>query len=288
MNYKIIGMSIFIGLTSLTSFGQDGNLTNKNGKTILPEKGEISLGFSAMPVFSFVGNMFNNNSFNNPMGGNKFVNSMFSENAIFGKYMLDDKTAIRSHFRINIDNSKLTNYVINDAANSPDSLTTDVMKQRSQLYVIGAGYEKRRGKGRLQGIYGGEGFFMFGKSTSSYEYGNQFGMLNQAPTSTTNFLNGQTSSLGMRTSSSSTGNTFGLGIRPFVGVEYFVAPKISLGAEFGWSLMFSRTGDGIEYKDYYEPNSGNVLNKSINTGGRSNFSLDTDNFNGSIYFLFYF
>jgi len=272
---------------SFNSFSQNDNLTNKNGKTILPEAGEIGLGFSAMPVFSYVGNMFNGNTNNNSLGNNKFA-SMFNENAIFGKYMLDNKTAVRAHFRINIDNSKFTNYVINDVQNSPDSMTTDILKQKSQRYVIGGGYEKRRGNGRVQGIYGGDAVFMFEKSTSSYEYGNQFGMLNQAPTSTTDFVNNQSASLGMRNSSSASGNTVGLGIRPFVGVEYYVAPKISLGAEFGWSLMFSSTGDGTMDKEYYEPASGNVLYKTVNTGGNSNFSLDTDNFNGAIYLMFYF
>ena len=286
MNIRIIASTIIMGL-SFNSFSQNDNLTNKNGKTILPEAGEIGLGFSAMPVFSYVGNMFNGNTNNNSLGNNKFA-SMFNENAIFGKYMLDNKTAVRAHFRINIDNSKFTNYVINDVQNSPDSMTTDILKQKSQRYVIGGGYEKRRGNGRVQGIYGGDAVFMFEKSTSSYEYGNQFGMLNQAPTSTTDFVNNQSASLGMRNSSSASGNTVGLGIRPFVGVEYYVAPKISLGAEFGWSLMFSSTGDGTMDKEYYEPASGNVLYKTVNTGGNSNFSLDTDNFNGAIYLMFYF
>lgn len=286
MNIRIIASTIIMGL-SFNSFSQNDNLTNKNGKTILPEAGEIGLGFSAMPVFSYVGNMFNGNTNNNSLGNNKFA-SMFNENAIFGKYMLDNKTAVRAHFRINIDNSKFTNYVINDVQNSPDSMTTDILKQKSQRYVIGGGYEKRRGNGRVQGIYGGDAVFMFEKSTSSYEYGNQFGMLNQAPTSTTDFVNNQSASLGMRNSSSASGNTVGLGLRPFVGVEYYVAPKISLGAEFGWSLMFSSTGDGTMDKEYYEPASGNVLYKTVNTGGNSNFSLDTDNFNGAIYLMFYF
>jgi hypothetical protein len=286
MNFRILVSTIFIGL-GLNTFGQNDILTNKNGKTILPEKGEIGLGFSAIPVFSFVGNMFNGNTNNNSMANNKFT-SMFNDNAIFGKYMLDNKSAIRAHFRINVDNSRLTNFEINDSQNSPDSMTTDVMKQKSRLFVIGGGYEKRRGNGRVQGIYGGEAVFMYGKSTSSYEYGNQFGILNQAPTSTTDFINSQSSSQGMRNSSASSGNTFGFGLRPFVGVEYFVAPKISLGAEFGWSLMFSSTGNGTMDKEYYESASGNVLYKTVNEGGRSNLSLDTDNLNGAIYLIFYF
>jgi hypothetical protein len=34
------------------------------------------------------------------------------------------------------------------------------------------------------------------------------------------------------------------GVRGFVGVEYFVAPKISIGAEFGWGLGMITTPRG--------------------------------------------
>jgi hypothetical protein len=287
MNFRKVATSIIVLLASINGFGQNDNLTNKNGKTILPESGEIGLGFSAMPVFSYVGNMFNGNTNNNSLGNNKFA-SIFNENAIFGKYMLNNKTSVRGNFRVNIDNNKLTNYVINDVFNSPDSMISDVLNQKSQRYVVGGGYEKRRGNGRVQGIYGGDAVFMFERSTESYEYGNQFGILNQAPTSTTDFIKRESSSQGMRNSSSASGNTFGFGLRPFIGVEYYVAPKISLGAEFGWSLMFSSTGDGSRDTEYFEPASGNVLYKTVKTGGKSNFSLDTDNFNGAIYLMFYF
>lgn len=287
MNYKVIALSLIIGATSFNGFAQDEKLTNKNGRDILPEAGEIGLGFNAIPVFTFIGNMFNGNTNNTSMGNNKFV-SNFNDNAIFGKYMLEEKAAIRAHFRIGIDNNKISNFVVNDAMNHPDSLVTDMMKMNTQMYVIGAGYEMRRGKGRIQGIFGGEGFFMFGKSSSTFEYGNEFGMVNQAPTTTTNFFSGNASPQGMRTTYVQDGNTVGFGIRPFVGIEYYIAPKISLGAEFGWNLMFISTGEGTADMEYFEPASGNVLTRTTRDAGRNNFSLDTDNFNGAIYFMFYF
>jgi hypothetical protein len=40
------------------------------------------------------------------------------------------------------------------------------------------------------------------------------------------------------------GSTIGLGVRGFVGCEYFLAAKISVGAEYGWGLGLSSTGNG--------------------------------------------
>ncbi len=34
------------------------------------------------------------------------------------------------------------------------------------------------------------------------------------------------------------------GLRGFVGVEYFVIPKISVGGEFGLGFMYSKVGEG--------------------------------------------
>jgi hypothetical protein len=36
-----------------------------------------------------------------------------------------------------------------------------------------------------------------------------------------------------------------LGLRGFAGVEYFVLPKISIGAEFGWGLGFVTAPRGM-------------------------------------------
>ena len=48
-----------------------------------------------------------------------------------------------------------------------------------------------------------------------------------------------------RTRENSTGTQITLGGRAFAGVEYFIASKISLSAEFGWSLSFQSNGASI-------------------------------------------
>lgn len=271
--------------------GQEEPLTNKKGHIILPEKGDFALGFNAIPVFTFIGNMFNGNLNNISMGQNKFA-SIFGENTIFGKYFLSSKNAIRVDFRVGIHTGNFKSDVANDYANSADSIVVDKVNLRNQNYTIGAGYEWRLGKGRLQGVVGGQVFYTFASATKArYEYGNAFSDGNAAPSSTTwdNFGNiVTTGALGERSTIMKGGNTWGVGARVFAGVEYFIAPKISLGAEFGWSLGYSQTGKATKGVESWDSANGAVSSRQRTVSGSNRFNADTDNFSGSLYFMFHF
>lgn len=266
---------------------QDASLTNKEGTPVLPEQGEFAVGFNAVPVLNWMGNMFNNTSNNTYISNNKFVSNL-GNNVLFGKYMLESDRAIRAHLRIGVNNLSRDNYVIDDTKNHPDSMVMDNQKVTNQTYTIGGGYEFRRGKGRVQGIYGGDVFFMYSKYSENYEYGNAFGELNQAPTTTTNFGSGAASPEGERLMNFQSGGTFGLGVRPFVGVEYFFGSKMSIGGEFGWNIMFTNTGEGESTRRYYDPVSAETVDLTDEVAGSRSWNLDTDNFNGAIFLMFYF
>lgn len=280
-------------LISLTTTAQEDQepLKNKKGRVILPVKGDFALGFNAIPIFTFVGNMFNGNGFNSSMGNDKFA-SIFGQNTIFGKYFLSNKNAIRVDFRVGVHSGKFKSDLTNDYANSPDSMVVDVAKLTNQNYTIGVGYEWRLGKGRLQGVLGGSVYYQFASATKGrYDYGNGFTDGNAAPNSTTwdnvgNILT--TGALGSRITSMKGGNTWGVGARLFAGIEYFIAPKISLGAEFGWSVGYSQTGNGVKGFDSWDAVNATVHHKEITTSGGSRFDADTDNFNGALYFMFHF
>ncbi len=273
------------------SNAQDEPLKNKKGHVILPEAGDFALGFNAVPIFTFIGNTFNGNMNNTSMGQNKFA-SMFGNNVIFGKYFLSSKNAIRIDFRFGIHSGKYKNDIVNDYANSPDSMVVDIAKLLNQNYTIGAGYEWRLGKGRLQGVVGGSLFYSFASATKGkYEYGNALSDGNAAPTSTTwdNFgnalLNGP---LAERITSMKGGNTWGVGARLFAGVEYFVAPKISIGAEFGWSIGYSQTGKSTNTLESWDAVNSVVSTREVKNSGNSRFDADTDNFGGALYLMFHF
>ena len=281
-----------LGATMLsTSIGAQETLKNDKGVDILPVAGEFALGFNAVPIFNFVGNTFNGNTNNTNIGQNKFLQNAFNTNVIMGKYMLEDKVAIRAN--INIATSAFTNgnFVSDDIGTSPEDLVRDYANVNSQLYVIGGGYEMRKGEGRIQAIYGGDLALMFGGNKSTFDYGNQFGLLNQAPTSTSWTNAGNVSTVGPvgeRPVSITPGSMFGVGVRPFVGIEFFFAPKISLGAEFGWNIMYTRTADGNQVNEYYLPATEEVRLREVQLSGQNRFATGIDNFNGALFLMFYF
>lgn len=290
MKKIIFGLASCLFLASVAN-AQDEPIKNKNGRVILPETGDFALGFNAVPIFTFIGNAFNGNLNNNSMGQNKFA-SIFGQNTIFGKYFLSSKNAIRVDFRLGIHSGTFKSDVFNDLANSPDSFVVDKAKLLNQNYTIGAGYEWRLGKGRLQGVVGGSLFYSFASATKgTYEYGNAFSDGNAAPTSTiwNNFGNILGSGAhGERVSKMRGGNTWGVGARLFAGVEYFVAPKISIGAEFGWSLGYSQTGTSKTTVESWNAASSLLVTKERILSGNNRFDADTDNFNGALYILFHF
>lgn len=130
---------------------------------------------------------------------------------------------------------------------TPDPLfpafTEDWQKTNTQQIVIAAGYEKRQGKSRVQGIYGGEVIFGLSGSSQTYQYGNPISQDFNAPI-TNNFGNNILAGNSTAATSRKVEEGF-VGARGFIGVEYFVGPKISIGAEFGYSFLFRNASRGF-------------------------------------------
>ena len=296
---KIIGISIAI-LSCNLSFSQ-GNpqIQNKKEVDIMPVQGEFALGINAAPFLRYIGDIFGRTSSNTSIQGNKFVPNYFSSNTIFGKYMITNDNAIRVNFRI-ANFKDVNNYdVYNDAFNSPDSLVIDTRTSNSSVFNIGAGYEFRRGTTRLRGIYGGEVIYNRVKSKTSYDYGNAFAASNQTPTSIYNangsFLGGNGQNVAERRTSVNNGAGNGFGLRAFAGVEYYIAPKICIGTEFGWAANYMYFKQSSTVTQYFDPTAtaadgsiGSVMSRETIDSGSRELDLDTDNFNGSLYLMFYF
>lgn len=287
---KIIGVSLAL-VFSAASFAQNEQVQNKNGVDMIPVSGEWGVGMNALPVLYFVGNAFNGNNSNTFIGGNKFVD-YWAANTLFGKYMLSDDNAVRGQLRIGQYNYTYNNYVYSDRATSPDSLVMDSYSTQSSYYTIAAGYEFRRGKNRLRGIYGGEVMYTFQRGISAeYAYGNGFGIGNMAPTSTVWFPWGGVASEnpeGTRIISDKGGNYNGAGIRAFIGVEYYVLPKICIGTEFGWGALYGATSERVSTVELFDLGLGTTRTEETTIAGSKGLSIDTDNFGGSLYMMFYF
>lgn len=278
MRNKFLTLALGAAMLS-TSITAQETLTNKDGVEILPSAGDFAIGFNAVPLLNIIGNA--------TAGNSKFA-GFFDNNAILAKYMLEDKVALRAHFRIASTSMFDKNYVVDDASNDPRDLVLDYRTTNAQTFVLGGGYEMRKGDGRVQGFFGGDAALMYSQMTQRFDYGNSFGMVNQAPTSTTNWNTGSTGPEGQRTTFARSGGTFGFGLRPFAGVEYFIAPNVSLGAEFGWNIMFTNTADGSMTTEEFTPTSGEIFQRVTPMAGSRGLAMDTDDFNGIIYLMFYF
>lgn len=247
-------------------------LKNRRGINILPQQGEYCLGLSTNPFFTYFGNMFNNSPSNNAPG-TAFATP---NQMIFAKYMKTNELAYRASFRIGVNNNNLTYNVMDLSPGAPaNAMVSDIQKQRNTVFAVSVGLEKRRGSTRLQGYYGGECFIMYNSGTNfKFNYGNKLEYLDTGSSRVTKIKSS---------------STFSVGIRAFVGVEYFIAPKISLGAELGYGPSFNFRSSSQQTTEQYDFSTGTAVTTDAALSPKSTgFSLDTDNYNGIIKLLFYF
>jgi hypothetical protein len=292
------------------TFAQDG-LTSKKGEAYLPEAGDWSIGFDATGLTSFVGNMANagNNDAGLTSGG--FMNGTVGQEIRF-KMFKDEKTAYRLRARIGFGGSgqDYLGTFNHDAQNDTlGILTADndyVLNEKKSggfNLVLGAGMEKRRGNTRIQGYYGGEVFIgLLGGTSTTFDDGRVLsddwtGVDMNA--SDANSVNGTALnaagtysifSTGTRTTEMKNGSTFTVGLQGFIGVEWFFAPKVSIGAEYTWGLSMSSTGEGENSTEMWgfsdsdntanniTPNSitdAHLVEVTSKTGKSGSLSLDT-------------
>jgi hypothetical protein len=279
--------SIFL---ATATFAQDG-LTSKKGEAYLPEAGDWALGFDGTPFLNYAGNMFNGNTGNS-------VNATWVGNnpamTIVGKMFKDETTAYRAKIRIGFG-STTTNGIIDTSTTTLTGEITDEQKSSNFMLTLGGGIEKRRGNTRIQGFYGGEMLISIGSSSTEYTYADA----SSGTTAGGNLHIGTNFDFGSnnytateRVVKNAAGGTFQLGLRGFVGVEWFVAPKVSVAAEYGWGLAMKSTGDGeIDTEEYAVPTGAtdeSLISRKHTTGGTSSFGIDTDNNGGIITIMFHF
>jgi hypothetical protein len=95
--------------------------------------------------------------------------------------MKDANTAYRATLRIGLDNQKNKNAVATFAAPTAGDVAAlaeapeqkfDVRRASTRNIVLGVGLEKRRGKTRLQGVYGADLLVWGGNTRETFKYGN--------------------------------------------------------------------------------------------------------------------
>jgi len=271
-----------------TTFAQDG-LTSKKGEAYLPEAGDWSIGFDAAPLLNYVGNAANGST--NSTLTAPWMNGTVAQE-LRAKMFKDENTAYRLRARIGTGSTSadaLGKYDMDADATTPD-VDYVVSTKTSQGFsvVLGAGLEKRRGNTRIQGYYGGEVMFgLLGGPSTTISDGR---------------ILSDDYDPGVRTTETKAGSTIVFGLGGFVGVEWFFAPKVSIGAEYTYGLGFQSTGEGETTTEDWgitateaandiangttTPN--HIITETVKMGKSGGMTFDTGNMGGSINLNFHF
>lgn len=284
-----LGLCLCAGMAAMAqSDTVDQAFVNKRGISLLPEAGDFALGVDAAPFLKYAGNFFNQS------GTNVFSGFNGVDNTIYGKYFLEDDRAIRVGLRFNFFNQQNKGTVSNqtEVANNPlnaNATVVDVQNVMKKDVDLFAGYEFRRGRGRVQGFYGGEVGFGYGGGKTTYDYGNPMTELNQNP-ATTNFA-GNIPAAGGRVTETKAGTALRASIGGFVGVEYFFAPQMSVGGEFNLAFVYRTLGQAENTVESFDAASNRI--QTIKTRSRTASDVAgltgvTTNATGSIFLMFHF
>lgn len=294
MKKTLVVVALAFGVAN--GFAQD--LTSKKGEPILPEAGDWAIGVDANPFLEYMGNFFGKTT-TNPAPSFLFPNSV---QVITGKYFVDPQTAYRAGIRIGFQNQTTREMESDRASTSttnypqPFDMKENEWKQSGTTIGLTAGIEKRKGKTRLQGYYGGELGILLATSKDKFTYGNSLDPNGANPV----FVDTDDSFVGAgnvnanpgiqsidgngaRVIERNNGTRFSFGVRGFIGVEYFILPKISLGGEFGWGIGLTSIGKtSTDWESSGTDSNGNLVAQPTTIEGskQGDFIIDTDNNSG--------
>lgn len=253
----------------------------------LPKAGDLGLSVSANPLSQIATG----------------VSSTQPLVSISGKYMVSDKSALFLNVGW-IYNYNHNNYYANDDAAlylDPFSRAKVIDTREDQItgLNISFGGERRIGKGKVQGVFGGGIMYAFSYYDIRYSYGNAITSINQQPSISTNvdiYYDATVNNPDVPGVSYqrylnifNTTPTHYIGLTGYAGVEWFVAPKVSVGAKLYLTAAY-RFSSG----DYYTAEGYNYLTGQVEEWtellrpSSHGFRFNRDNVGMDISFNFYF
>jgi hypothetical protein len=233
---------IILTVAAVFAFGAVNaqDLKSKKGENYLPQAGDWAISFQANPFLEYFGQVAGGNV---AAGSGGFTAISPVTNSFVGKKFITDKTAYRVIANLGFGSNNLQNGAV------PNGPTFSTYKSSTLALNVGLGKEWRRGSTRLQGFYGADATLGF-SSTKWTETNNTAG-----------------------NSSYNAGTRFGLGVNGFIGAEYFILPKMSIGAQYNYGLNVSSNG-----KDKFTPASGSSTSgkssTDFNLGGVTSGSIN--------------
>lgn len=240
MKRNSIFVAAMMGAMTLVN-AQTTTMTSKNGHEILPQTGDIAIGMDAVPVINFGLNAINIMNNTGQQAQHPGYVSGYAQ-VLSGKYFMSETQALRVRLGINTMNTSAKTFGDNPLTptasfnGTAENILLMTSNNAMRNLFIGGGMEFRRGHNRLQGYYGGEVFLGFASTSTK----NKFEIAYSKEAEDSLYIG--TGSSRVLSAKSGTAITFGL--RGFAGVEYFFAPKISIGAEFGWGLGLTTSARG--------------------------------------------
>jgi hypothetical protein len=287
---KVIFSFVLALMTIYIVNAQD--FTSRKGIPILPEKGDYSFSIDAVPFFLYLGNMFHGTNSVTPY----FDFPVFGGTPLWSvqaKKFINTTTAIRARIRLGYSSNTLKNTILDQTNTGSTPIYVDDKWTQSNMNIcLGAGMEKRRGKGRVQGVYGAMANIVLGTHGNKLVYGNTMNSEYNSPLSTSYpWVNGGndgyiTESTSTRVIKDNDGLAFGIGVNAFLGVEYFFAPKMSIGGEFSWGALLQIQGKSTIEQQFWDGSS--VSTTTYKSGGTTFIGIDNGSSGGSIYLNFYF
>ena len=277
-------------LSAVAAFSVSAQETEKQ---YLPEAGDWSIGFNAKPVLNFVGNLFNNSSYNNVgvISGESTLPGNIGT-SIMTKYMITDNFAFRANVGFSIANNNSAEYVIDDKAYYFNPLSeekvVDYRNSRSTRVSALFGVEYRIGKKRVQGVFGGGLLVGVTNTRNQYSYGNAMTEINPNPT-TSDFY-GSTSNPSNRVIEEYTSRPcYHAGLVGTAGVEWFFAPKVSLGAEVSVHAAYKYNQQSYKVSEQYSTVKNAIEQRTdLSQPAFGAFSFGTENLGGALNISFYF
>lgn len=274
----------------------------KTAKVYAPEQGDFAIGFDVTPVLRYVGNFFNGNTNNtamdNGLQGSPVMDGVFQGPvaSIMAKYMLTDQLGLRANIGLLNRNTHTRLYVDNDVYSqlphdqdvAGDAQLIDHRTVKVSGGSINIGPEWRVGKRRVQGVFGVDAMVAFQNTKTSYAWGNALTDVNQSPT--TSWQQEAWVNNYRTLEHYNQGHNVYAGLLGHVGVEFFVAPKIALGAEVNVNAYWQFGSQEYRKFEGFNAATGLVETRTdlVSPAGLKEFYFGTENLGGSLYMMFYF
>lgn len=299
---------ILVAVLALPLFAEEQVVTKPREKKVLndysewlPKQGDFSLAFSLNPIATFVGNMFNGNLSNGlgDLAGEPLLDGITGAPmvSIMGTYMHTDQLAWKVNLGIGYTHKSINEYVLDDAALFLDPLSkVKVVDKQAYNRIYGSialGAEYRVGKNLpVQGVFGAGLNYAFGEISYKYNYGNAITELNQIPTISEPSLYEAVAGYmpNARPLASQDNDLIHMiGAYASVGVEWFVAPKIALGANVNFGIYYEvNPSRATTYEGWNTATMQVEQFTELIAPASHGFHLGTDNIGANLYMAFYF